>query len=113
MLRDLIVVVELTQRIILYQVVNGLLLREHLDSFPILRYFRKHLEAELHLEAQHVCEKSVVLQLAKLRLTANAPQMSDADLRALHDEDLRPEVLREWIREERVAKLVGARREDL
>ena len=74
-----------------------LVLREDSSIFLVPRTVREHLEIVLHLDVLHVFQHSLVFHLSMFWAASNTSQVCNACLRALHDEDLRPEVLDERI----------------
>lgn len=77
---------------ILHQIIQFFLLREHSHVLIYSDFIGKHLEVERLFYLRYVCKEPLVLVFALLLLTADPPHMIDADVFALHKEDVLPKV---------------------
>ena len=67
------------------------------------RVFRQQLDVELSLEEPHVAQLPLALQKPVFWLAAKSAKVLDDDIRCFDDENLGPQELSKWMREELLA----------
>ena len=91
---------------VLDQVIVLLILSKGFDIVWAFHTVRQHLKVHLNLDLHHDLPKSVELLFSTVWQTSNSPQVADANLRTLRNENPTPEVFEKWIIEELLTECI-------